>query len=55
MENISISVIIPAYNVEKYIEKCVVSAFSQSYQAKEVIVVDDGSTDASAADRKSVV
>lgn len=49
MENISISVIIPAYNVEKYIEKCVVSAFSQSYQAKEVIVVDDGSTDASAA------
>ncbi len=39
-----ISVIIPAYNVEKYIKKSVVSALEQK-QTGEVIIVDDGSTD----------
>ena len=40
------SVIIPAYNVERYIRECVMSAVQQQHQgAHEVIVVDDGSTD----------
>lgn len=41
-----VSVIIPAYNVAPYIEDAVMSALGQSYQDLEVIVVNDGSTDA---------
>ncbi len=40
-----ISAVIPAYNAEDTIEKCVQSVLSQSYHDVEVIVVDDGSTD----------
>jgi len=40
-----ISVIIAAYNVEKYIEKCLESIISQTYKDLEIIVVNDGSTD----------
>ena len=40
-----VSIIIPAYNVEKHVEKCVLSALNQSYENIEVIVVNDGSTD----------
>lgn len=42
---VKVSVIIPAYNEERYIEKCLASLSKQSYRDKEIIVVDDGSTD----------
>lgn len=42
-----ISVVVPIYNVEKYLERCVRSLESQSYDNLEIILVDDGSTDSS--------
>ena len=40
-----ISVIVPVYNVEKYLDKCVESIVNQTYENLEIILVDDGSTD----------
>jgi exopolysaccharide biosynthesis predicted pyruvyltransferase EpsI/GT2 family glycosyltransferase len=40
-----ISVIVPVYNVEKYISKCIDSIINQSYKNLEIILVDDGSKD----------
>ena len=42
-----ISVIIPVYNVEKYIKKCLDSVINQTYGNLEIIVINDGSTDES--------
>lgn len=40
-----ISVIVPVYNVEKYLDRCVESLLGQTYRSLEIILVDDGSTD----------
>ena len=45
MEDILISVIVPVYNTEKYIRKCLDSLVNQSFKSIEIIIVDDGSTD----------
>ena len=42
-----VSVVIPVYNVEKYLRECLDSVLAQTYQSYEVILVDDGSTDSS--------
>ena len=45
--NLKYSVIIPVYNVEKYIDRCLKSVISQNYDDLEIIVIDNGSTDRS--------
>lgn len=47
-KEIAISVIIPVYNLEKWIERCVTSIVHQTFQDYEIILIDDGSTDTSA-------
>ena len=42
-----ISVIVPVYNTEKYLRRCVDSILAQTYQNLEVIIVNDGSSDGS--------
>ena len=40
-----ISIIVPVYNVENYLKKCVESILSQTFTDFELLLVDDGSTD----------
>ncbi|MGZ1192332.1 glycosyltransferase family 2 protein, partial [Lactobacillus delbrueckii subsp. bulgaricus] len=40
-----VSVIVPVYNVEKYLQQCVESLVNQSYQNLEILLIDDGSKD----------
>ena len=40
-----ISVIVPIYNVEQYLPRCIDSILKQTYRDLEIILVDDGSTD----------
>ena len=47
MEEALISVIVPVYNVEAYLPRCLDSIANQTYQNLEIILVDDGSTDGS--------
>lgn len=43
----TVSVIVPVYNVEKYLEQCIESIIQQTYRSLEIIIVNDGSTDGS--------
>ena len=47
MKEKKVSIIIPLYNNEKYIEKCIKSVLNQEYKNIEIIVINDGSTDSS--------
>ena len=49
MSDILLSVIIPTYNVEKYIVECVDSLLHQIKAPNEIIIVNDGSTDGTLA------
>lgn len=45
---VKISVVIPVYNVEPYLVRCLETVVAQSFDGFEIILVDDGSTDGSA-------
>lgn len=45
MENIKISIIVPAYNVGKWLPRCIKSVINQTHKNWELILIDDGSTD----------
>ena len=47
MDKPLISVIVPVYNVEKYLRRCIDSIVGQTYDNLEIILIDDGSTDSS--------
>ena len=46
-QDILVSVIVPVYNVEQYLPRCVDSILSQTYKNLELILVEDGATESS--------
>lgn len=46
-KQISVSIIVPVYNVEKYLDNCIESLVKQTKSAVQIILVDDGSMDSS--------
>ena len=44
-ENPKVSIIIPAYNIAPYLERCLESVRHQTYKELQIIIVDDGSAD----------
>ena len=44
-KNLRFSIVVPIYNVEKFLDQCITSVLSQSYDNYELILVDDGATD----------
>ena len=49
MNNLLVSVVVPVYNSESFLDQCIQSIVNQSYKNIEVILVNDGSTDTSGA------
>lgn len=47
MDRMKVSVIVPMYKVEKYLDRCIKSIINQTYKNLEIILVDDGSPDSS--------
>lgn len=47
MKKVKVSVIVPVYNTEKYLRKCLDSLVNQTLQELEIVIIDDGSTDSS--------
>ena len=47
LNNPLVSIIVPVYNVQNYIEQCLASLVQQSYENIEIILVNDGSKDSS--------
>ena len=45
MKNVKISILVPVYNVEQYLPRCIESVLTQDFQDWEMILVDDGSPD----------
>ena len=47
MDNHKVSIVVPVYNVEQYLDRCMMSLTTQTYSNIEIVLVDDGSTDSS--------
>lgn len=48
-ESKKVSIIVPIYNVEKYLDKCIESLVKQTYSNVEILLINDGSTDSCGA------
>ena len=46
-ENVEVAIVVPIYNVEKYVEKCIKSILNQSFKKIKIWAINDGSTDSS--------